>query len=114
MNLLKEKLVLIWKRILQAYADHRVAVSATALLTVCVALEDFLYLFDRAVREKMWLWKCYKHSGEVYMALLLFICGAVFAESLLPYIKTEKRVRAARLFYHCRRDRGSCQPRIIV
>lgn len=98
MNLLKEKLVLIWKRILQAYADHRVAVSATALLTVCVAFEDFLYLFDRAVREKMWLWKCYKHSGEVYMALLLFICGAVFAESLLPYIKTEKRVRAARLF----------------
>lgn len=97
MILLKEKLVLIWKRILQAYADHRVAVSATALLTICAAVESFLYIFVYDEREKMWLWKCFDYSGEVYIALLLFICGAIFTESLLPYGKTERRAKAARL-----------------
>lgn len=97
MKLLKEKLVLIRKRILQAYADHRVAVSAMAFLTIYAAVEYFLNIFDSDVREQMLLWKCFDYDVEIAIGLLLFIPAAVFAESILPYREKGKRAEIMRL-----------------
>lgn len=98
MNLLREKLLLLWKRIIQAYADYRVTVSAVALLTIYMAVEDFLYIFDYETRGKLLIAKCFVYSRGIIVGLLLFICGAMFAESCFSYEQKEKKVRAVRFF----------------
>lgn len=98
MKRLREKLLLLWKRILQAYADYRVTVSAVAFLTIYGAVEDILYILDNEVRENLLLWKCFVYSEEIFVGLLLFICGAMFTESFFSYAQKEKKVRAVRLF----------------
>lgn len=98
MKLLREKLVWIWERIIQAYADYRVTVSAVALLTIYGAVENFLYIFDYEMREKLFLWKWFEHSEEISVGLLLFICGAMFIESCFSYTQKEKKVRVVRFF----------------
>ena len=98
MKRLREKLLLLWKRILQAYADYRVTVSAVAFLTIYGAVEDILYILDNEVRENLLLWKCFVYSEEIFVGLLLFICGAMFTESFFSYAQKEKKVRVVRLF----------------
>lgn len=97
MKLLKEKLIEIWKRLLRAYADYRVTVIAVALLTIYGAVDEFLYLFDYEVRKELLISKCFDYSGEIAVGLLLFICGAMFTESILPYAQKERRAKTARL-----------------
>lgn len=97
MKLLREKLYWLWKRIQQSYADYRVTVGAVALLTIYGAVENFLYIFDYEAREKLFIWKYFDYSEEISIGLLLFICGAMFAESCFSYAQKEKKIRAARL-----------------
>lgn len=96
MKSLREKLLLLWRRILQAYADYRITVSAVALLTIYGAVEEFLYIFDYETRGKLLIEKCFAYSEEISVGLLLFICGAVFTESCFSYTQKEKKVRIVR------------------
>lgn len=96
MNLLREKLHWIWKRVLQAYADYRVTVSAVAFFTIYGAVHNFLGIFDYDVREKMLIWKCFDYKAEIYGAMLPLICAAMFTESVLHYALKEKRTKVIR------------------
>ncbi len=101
MNLLREKLHWIWKRVLQAYADYRVTVSAVAFFTIYGAVHNFLGIFDYDVREKMLIWKCFDYKAEIYGAMLPLICAAMFTESVLHYALKEKRTKVIRFCAYC-------------
>ena len=98
MKTFREKLLLLWKRIIQSYADYRVTVSAVVLLSIYGAIENFFYIFDYDVREQMRLWKYFDYSAEIAVGVLLFICAAMFTESCIPYTQKEKREKLARIF----------------
>lgn len=99
MKTLREKLLLLWKRILQSYADYRVTVCAVALLAVYEAVYNFLYIFDYEVRYEMLLWKWFgfNHASDIALFLLLFICAAIFTESCRPYTYKEKKADIIRI-----------------
>lgn len=98
MNLFREKLIAIWKRLLRAYADYRVTVCAVALLTIYEAINNLFYIFEYETLGNLlivrWFFEC---TEEISTGLLLFIFGALFAESFLPYTHTGKRAKTARL-----------------
>lgn len=96
MKLLREKLLLTWKRILRLYANYRVTVSAVALLSVYGTVHCFLYIFDYKERVRLPIWSCFEYAKEIYAAMLLYICSAMFTESWLPYLRKERRIEIIR------------------
>lgn len=98
MSLLKEKLIVVWKRLLEAYADYRVTVSAVALLAIYEAINNFFYIFEYETLGNLLIVRWFfDYTEEISTGLLLFICGSLFVESFLPYTHTEKRAKTARL-----------------
>ncbi|MDE6406405.1 MAG: DUF4153 domain-containing protein, partial [Lachnospiraceae bacterium] len=97
MKLFRENLTFAGKRILRLYADYRVVVSVTVLLSVYGALHNFLHIFDYDVRESLPIWRCFSYAENIYVVMLLFICAAMFMESCFSYTQKERKVRAVRL-----------------
>ena len=97
MKSFRENLLLLWKRIIQSYADYRVTVSAVALLAIYGATENFLYIFDYDVRKQMRIWKCFYYSTEIAVGMMIFICTAMLIESGIPYAQKGKKEKAVRI-----------------
>lgn len=97
MKVPSQKLLLLWKKLIQSYADYRVTVTAVALLSAYEAFHTFLDIFDYDVRKQMYVWQCFIYAPDVDRFMALFICAAMLLESGLPYTKKEKRVKAVRI-----------------
>lgn len=97
MKFIRDKLLFLWNKVIQAYASYRVTVCAVVLLTLYEALHVFLYLFDRGTRVNLPIWRLFDYDTEVTEFLLLFILAAMFMESCLTYGRKSRGIMIIRI-----------------